>query len=333
MVFNNSEDRFALQTWAIIYYSLIIIVGVIGNLIVIVVILNSKYVRVISSTFNTILFSLAVTDLLASISGLPFYLLLSRELKLPNSNGNVLCKMYIGFCSPFLFMNISQFLLLAITLERKNVLKLGLVALQRPRVSVTLKYIAVSILCATIIQAPSALGLTYTTNIDEATIGNYCYYSYQQKWMPYAIYTLILLVQSIIPFTIIFVSFKAMSKAIEQANKALVPFLQGYKGDIRSKIETVKRREKTLRLLKLMVLFFVLCLLPNHLLFVVTHFTSVGDSIKWNSSVYQLCILLWETNSCINPILYCFCSKDFRKSTYRLYDRLFPNNTVQNKQL
>lgn len=323
---NNTTDirkkSFQMEVWAVVWHSIILVVGVTGNLIVIIVISRSKYLRWRKSVFNMLLLTLALTDILSSVSGLPYYLLLSQTFHMSLENGRVFCKIYIGFFSPFLFLNTSQYILVSITLERKKVLLDTFKNIRSNHGVASLKYVLISILLASIIQFLISSEIQYVGKDDDITptIGNNCFKE-KQEISSVLIYPIVAILQTILPFTIMFISLRQMVTTIEKTvENGLQPFLSTYTKKYIKNLTLLQRKEKTIKMLKLVVVAFLICLLPNHIFLLFTYYMKKNSpSLAWNSVYYQACMLLWATNSCINPLLYFFYSKEFRNYAYRVF--------------
>lgn len=73
-----------------------------------------------------------------------------------------------------------------------------------------------------------------------------------------------------------------------------------------------KQKLKSIATMRLVVVAFFLCILPNHVLYLAS-LAGVGG-LGWNTEISQVGVLIRFTNSCINPLLYSFMSQKFRKN-------------------
>ena len=73
----------------------------------------------------------------------------------------------------------------------------------------------------------------------------------------------------------------------------------------------LERKTNAIAVWKIVILVFIVCIVPNKVLYCVFHFVKI-HALRWNSVPFQIGMLLRFTNSCINPFLYNFLSKEFR---------------------
>lgn len=94
-------------------------------------------------------------------------------------------------------------------------------------------------------------------------------------------------------------------------------FLQGFR--------LVRERKRVAWILLLLALLFAACWLPHSILNLLL---DTGDftETKW---LMPYCILLGHANSAINPIIYCFMTRNFRRSVKELVFRTRNNFTTR----
>ncbi|XP_073238398.1 neuropeptide FF receptor 1-like isoform X2 [Porites lutea] len=80
---------------------------------------------------------------------------------------------------------------------------------------------------------------------------------------------------------------------------------------------TAKAKGKVIRMLIMVVVFYFLCFLPYHCTFLWIEFGG-GDSYKGIWLLLSYCHVLVYSNSAVNPVLYGFLSKQFRRGFVRL---------------
>ena len=71
-------------------------------------------------------------------------------------------------------------------------------------------------------------------------------------------------------------------------------------------------RRKVARMLVILAILFAICWMPSHLLSLYLDFAS-PEAAKLGIQILPFCILFGHANSALNPILYCFMNKSFRR--------------------
>ncbi|XP_072309601.1 relaxin-3 receptor 1 [Eucyclogobius newberryi] len=97
---------------------------------------------------------------------------------------------------------------------------------------------------------------------------------------------------------------------------------------------SANRRAKVTKSVKIVVLSFFLCWLPNQALTVwgiliklnVVHFSY--EYYTTQVYVFPLSVCLAHSNSCLNPILYCLMRREFRKALRKLFWRMTSPNVT-----
>ncbi|XP_028411765.1 neuropeptide FF receptor 1-like [Dendronephthya gigantea] len=74
----------------------------------------------------------------------------------------------------------------------------------------------------------------------------------------------------------------------------------------------VKRRKAALKMLLIVVVTYAVCVLPNHIIFLLWDFHHVPLEPKSIMALNYMTLLLWA-NSMINPIIYCAQSSDYAR--------------------
>ena len=303
----STNTSFQFQIWEAIWYGCITLFGVIGNVIVVVVMLASKKIKR-TSTFNILVFSLAVADLLASITSFPIYFLGTNVFHHPTGNlGNWMCKLIIGSLITFWMMDASTYLLVYIAFERHRVVLYPLLLLTNS-VKNTLLKVALIFFAAFLVHfLPRVFGMVYKSS--ESSYGNFCDYSFTNT-MTITVDLVIFVMDTLIPFALMVICFWRISSSVKKANS----FFKGSQFAVhqhKSKHNLIlDRQTKTIKTMRIVVFAFIFCILPNRLLFFLSLFVK---SLGKNSVVYQVFVLLRFSNSLVNPAVYSLYSREFRR--------------------
>ena len=313
--------NFELRTWEVVCYSLILVIGVLGNTTVILVIRksgSSSRHRFRDVPFNVYLMALAIVDLALSVICLPVYIMSTNVFPHPTGvRGDVFCKLITGNLPQFWLAGVSIYLLVVISFERYA-------AISKPfetRLGTTMKtyvYIGLAWFFGLARELPVLVGIRYTAT--EATVGTSCYY-----WPSYLanafIYSFLFISEYLLPAVIFFINFYRIKKRLNQLDSTLKTAL----GDKRQRVIIMKSKKRTIRIVFVLLVSFLICWTPNNIMYLLFQFGDVSK-VVWSSDYYQFGIILGFSSCCLNPFLYAFQSKDFRSHCGKVFRKIFKLN-------
>ena len=306
---NHIMVEFPFRVWEFLWYLCIFIVGTIGNSLVIIVIVRSQRIDCGALT-NILILTLAIVDMMISIIGLPIYILQTDLFYPKPDHGNLAC-FFVNF-PQFWLLDVVIYLLTAISLERRKAIVDPLSVLDtRPKWQIALIFICCFSLAA-LVQTPTITGAKYT--IRYASVGNYCGYSYTHIQST-IIYFVVLALETVIPMVVILFCFRHIWVKLKESDDIIKNAMTAYQNDrnFEQKKNTIlERKRNAIKVWKIVILVFIVCIIPNNVLFCIFQFVKT-HAVRWNSVAYQIGLLLRFTNACINPFLYNFLSKEFRK--------------------
>ncbi|XP_046855191.1 neuropeptide FF receptor 2-like [Xenia sp. Carnegie-2017] len=310
--------KFDLQIWELVCYCLICLFGLLGNSIVIYVIRKSgmspKH-RFRHVPFNVYLMNLAIVDLALSVICLPVYVMSTSAFPHPTGvNGDVFCKLVTGNLPQFWLAGVSIYILVIISFERLN-------AIAKPfqiRVTTSRKtiiHIALAWFFALLRELPVLVGIRYTAT--NATVGASCYY-----WPSYEvnafIFSCLFVSEYLAPAIIFFINFYRIRKRMICLNGTLKFALVNE----RQRVKIMQSKEKTIRVVLLVLVSFLILWTPNNIMYFLFQFANVSK-VTWSSNYYQLGIILGFSSSCLNPFLYAFQSRKFRNQCKAVFLETF----------
>ncbi|XP_006801533.1 chemokine-like receptor 1 isoform X1 [Neolamprologus brichardi] len=268
-----------IQTASIVIYCLIIIVGTLGNALVIYV-TGFKMKKTVDSVW---FLNLAIADFLF-IAFLIFSIIsLSQSHQWPF--GQFMCKLntFVSVVNMFA----SVFILTAMSLDR--CLSIWVVVwAHNKRTVCKARLICVGIwVIAAVCSTPYA---TFRTVL-ERNGAHYCSYSHEQKW---SLHIFRFLMGFVIPFLVIFVSYVAIG--------------------IRAMRMSRTRRRRSRRIIFSIIFAFFICWLPFHICnFIELKHMTNPKTLAIVRIMGPLTVSLAFLNSCLNPILYVFMCEEFIK--------------------
>ena len=325
---------FSLRYWELVWYSVILFTGALGNLLVCLAFCKSGS-EFRGTPFNKLLCSLAIADVLLALTVLPNYLLSTPIFNHPHGIwGDVMCKTITGDFLPFYFSNVSEYSLLMICIERLQSVQIFQSTKQND--SLRRRRIWPSVVTAWsipfLLEGPRAIYVLEYKRKQKPIIGNFCTFSWgSEPALSAKIYGCIILVSyGLIPLIIFTYSFYTIRKCLLREEKRMSApmqgngFSDGYSYYLCWK--TVQRRKKTAKILMIVTAVFVVCWMPKHIMFCIINYVghTNHNKLTWNSPVYQIGLLIGFTGSCINPFLYAWQSREFRRHSNRALKSLLP---------
>ncbi|XP_043541921.1 relaxin-3 receptor 1-like [Chiloscyllium plagiosum] len=286
-------------------YSVTCAMGILGNLLVLYLI--QGFNRQSPSTINRFVFNLALTDF-HFVLVLPFW---AAEIVLDHiwPFGLAMCKLVLFVT--VLNMYASVFFLTAMSVSRYC----SMVQTLRPGRT---PFRPCMVKCVILAIWLTAIAVTLPLTIYSQTVNIYGDELCIQKF-PAGQYFLAfqhiqrILLTFIIPLTVITVCYLL-----------LIRFLHHHK----LSGNNAKRQSKVTKSVILLIMSFLLCWLPNHVI------TCWGVLVKlelvhWSRAYYithtyihPFTICLAYTNSCLNPIIYCLMRREFREAMKNVFQRI-----------
>ncbi|XP_023317590.1 neuropeptide CCHamide-1 receptor-like [Trichogramma pretiosum] len=289
-------------------FACILIVGVVGNGVLMITICRHANMRNVP---NTYVLSLAIGDLLVILTCVPFTFMVYVTDSWPF--GLLLCK--LSECAKDISIGVSVFTLTALSADRFFAIvdpmrKLhatggGRRATRFTKIVASLIWL-LAIFCAT----PASFSYLRAFRVNKNVTFLTCY-PYPDEFgpgYPRIIVICRLCIFYFIPLSIIGVFYILMARHLLQSTRNIPGELQG-------QIRQIKARKKVAKMVMAFVAIFAICFLPQHV-FMMWFYLNPNAESEYNAFWHSFRILgfcLAFMNSCINPIaLYCV-SGTFRK--------------------
>ena len=313
----------ALHQREIASFSMISILGFIGNLVVCIVMLTGgKKLR--SVPFNVYITSLAATDLTLAVVGIPIYIASKSSFPHPSgNNGNLFCKLVTGNLIPFWLAGSSVYILVLISFERYYAIRDPFLARTRTTSRKTVIAITSALLLGLVVQIPVIVGVEYTK--ENATISNYCTYKWKDKSATFFVYLSSLTFQYLIPAGIFVLNFIRIRKCLVNLDDVLKR-QSGYRLGKKNQ-GAIKQKRRTIKTVFIIVVAFFVCWTPNTIMFFVFQYAG-ASSLAANSSIFEVSVVLAFSSAWVNPMLYSFQSTEFRKHCKKLAFKAYNFLTV-----
>uniref|UniRef100_A0A8D9E628 Thyrotropin-releasing hormone receptor n=1 Tax=Cacopsylla melanoneura TaxID=428564 RepID=A0A8D9E628_9HEMI len=299
-----------------IFQSIILIVGLLGNIMVVSVVYKIKSMR---TPTNCYLVSLSIADLMVLIAALPIELVAYYQEKYTWLWGNYGCKLSVFL--QYLGINASSLNLIAFTVERyiaicKPMLAHRICTLNRAR------KILIYVWTFAVIYSSPWLYLTETHQIDGAAGRERCDFKLPRSYYLVYFFTDII-VFYVIPLVltcilyILIVHTLLSSKNIKR-NKGRLINQPGNLTNVKHHQIKNNSRAQVVKMLAAVVIVFATLWLPYRLMLVYNSFAAMLNHPKfmdlWFIMFAKTCVFI---NSAINPILYNSMSTKFRRAFAR----------------
>ncbi|XP_022236286.1 allatostatin-A receptor-like [Limulus polyphemus] len=280
-----------------ILFGIIVIVGLIGNSLVVVVVIFNPPMR---STTNLLIINLAVADLLFIIFCVPFT---AWDYALPYwPFGDIWCRIvqYLVIVCAYA----SIYTLVLMSLDR-------FMAVVHPITSMSIRieknaYIAITVTWSLILlaclPALSAHGeVSYNVGSNR-----YSMCVFLQEGFSYPAYQISFFLSSyVVPLVLIFCLYLLMLKRLW--------FHVGLGG--KASAESHKSKKRITRMVVVVVVIFAVCWFPIQIVLLLKSLDQYQMKLRPERVVFQVVShILAYMNSCVNPILYAFLSDNFRKA-------------------
>ncbi|XP_021029010.1 C-C chemokine receptor 1-like protein 1 [Mus caroli] len=278
-------------------YCLVFIIGVIGNVLVVLVLIQHKRLRNMTSIY---LFNLAISDLVF-LSTLPFWV--DYIMKGDWIFGNAMCKFVSGFY--YLGLYSDMFFITLLTINRYLAVVHVVFSLRARTVTFGIISSIITWVLAALVSIP-------------------CLYVFKSQ-MEFTYHTC----RAILPrkSLIRFLRFQALTMNILGLILPLLAMIICY-----TRIINVlhrrpnKKKAKAMRLIFVITLLFFLLLTPYYLAAFVSAFEDVLFTPSClRSQQVDLSLMITEalayTHCCVNPVIYVFVGERFRKYLWQLFRR------------
>ncbi|XP_038045876.1 allatostatin-A receptor-like [Patiria miniata] len=306
--------------WLRIFNTTVGIVGILGNGLVCLVI---GKVSSMQTRTNALIFHQAVVDLLGSLM-----ILLQSEAPIPdpvpnNALGWVVCHVWYSRFPLFLLYVISTFSLLSLTMERYFAIvhpfKYQVAFAKRPRLKVGVVIAACWIIGAVI----NSYVLT-TFNVQSGR----CVSSVANRSKVIGGLTAVL--QYIVPVAVMLFAYIRISVELRRgaarvgpAPANVGPAAGASTADGNAQPEgmmesLLRARRNTFKMLLIVFITFLVCWTPNQVIYLLFN---LGWKLSFDEWYFLLSVAMVAANSCVNPAIYAFKYRQFRKGLREVFCR------------
>jgi len=301
-IWGNFQDIVAIVVP--IFFSIVVVVGFCGNLLVILVVLLNKQMR---NTTNLLILNLAVGDLLFIICCVPFT---ATTYASPEywPFGDYWCKV-VQFLIYFTAL-VSIYTLVLMSLDRY-------LAVVYPIESITLRTEAnckIAISATWIICAVAGSPLIFANGVDVSEVGSksFCVFLDNQtlpfipqewdlRWRQDAFNIGFFVGGYLFPLILIIILYTIMLNRL---------WKQGPGGH--ASAESIRNKKRVVKMVLIVIIIFAFWWLPIQVILVLRSLKMYPINVT-SITIQIISLLFAYSNSCVNPILYAFLSEPFRR--------------------
>lgn len=283
----------AVQIIFYIFYSVIFVLGIFGNILVSYIVCSNKAMQTVTNMF---IMNLAFSDIILCIMAVPFtpmYSFIGKWIF-----GRVICHLvpYVQASSVY----VSTLTLTAIAIDRYFVIIHPF--RQRMKLSTCTAIILGIWFFSMVITLPYGIYMNILDN------GKYCEENWPVENIEQFFGCFTIIMQCVVPFCIIAFCYICISIRLNRRAKSR----PGTKSARKEELDR-ERKRRTNRMLIAMVTIFGICWLPWNVINLIHDFAESRDSWPYFHLCFFLAHLMAMSSTCYNPFLYAWLNENFRK--------------------
>ena len=300
---DENGEPFALKMVLRLCFVIVFVIGLCGNLLVCIVMIQQRRMRTVMNCFTL---NLAISDLIIIVIYVP-----SQYAAYENNQnwpfGNAGCRLTYSIVPASLSASIGT--MLAISCERFR----GIVFPFKPRL--TLTTVRRIILIIWIVSITTALPLMIIAGTIRKGNNTFCDELWRNPASSRFYWVAMFVLQYVLPLIIMSILYGVAGWKLQKRSKFLSRNSRGRAGSINYNVEIARQRQsqKITKMLVALILIYSFCMLPQH---VVYFWSTYGTLREWKYFLYVFRIsnVFTMANSALNSIVYGTLQTDFRKA-------------------
>ncbi|XP_041474421.1 QRFP-like peptide receptor [Lytechinus variegatus] len=302
-------------SWSVILQLISAILGILGNLLVIVVLFNR---RKKNRSTDTLISCLAVADFLTSVMLIPN----PSPTYIPNTwLGELYCRFVFTQSLLWASITASTYLLISISVERY----IAVVYPLHVKRLITRRRISNLICLIWILSVLSLLFVFFVHSVDAFT--NKCKEQYLNRYTKLIIAYYWFCLRLVVPcFAMLITQVLIARKLSHQSNNAQGMTTHLSKSNPMPSLHIVAR-ERILKMMVIVILVYFICWTPNQIAYLGYNIGWVPESYL-NSDLHSMLTVLGFYNSCANPIIYAVRYPEFKEALKDMVTRNSERNNA-----
>ena len=296
---SSGEFEDILMVVITVFFTFIVILGLVGNILVIIVVVSNQQMR---NTTNLLIINLAFADLFFIIICVPFTAVGYNMPVWPF--GSVLCKIYQYTINVTAYASVYTLVLMSLDRYLAVVHPIRSMTLRTVRHCSLVIIISWIIICVVNIPCYLEYDLVPYQFYNEPRSKCLNVKAVDDVYYAKLFTAFFFAFAFVLPLTLVIILYGAMIRRL----------LRGVRG---TSGEVNRGKKRVTKMIISVVAAFTICWIPFHVVQIVNYFGGVAlDRYFVVSQIVSTCVAYM--NSCINPILYAFLSDNFRKSFRKL---------------
>ncbi|XP_037376146.1 C-C chemokine receptor type 1 [Talpa occidentalis] len=286
-------------------YSLVFVIGLVGNMLVVLVLMQYKRLKSMTSIY---LLNLAISDLL-SLFTLPFWI--DYKLKDNWVFGDAMCKFLSGLYDIGLYSEI--FFIILLTVDRYLAIVHAVFALRARTVTFGIISSIIIWVLAILASIPDFYFSKTQWELTHYTCSSYFHYESSSQWKQFQALKLNIL-GLVLPLLVMIVCYTGIIKILLKRPN--------------------EKKAKAVRLIVVIMIIFFLFWTPYNLTVFVSafqdvFFTDECEQSKQLDLAMQVTEMIAYTHCCVNPVIYAFVGERFRKYLHQLFHRFLASRLAK----
>lgn len=298
--YENPISNKAVQAIFCVIYTIIFVLGLLGNVLVCFVVIRNKAMQTVTNLFIS---NLALSDILLCIFAVPFTPLYTFRGNW--SWGSLLCHImpFAQGCS----VHISTLTLMSIAIDRFFVIIYPF----RPRMKIETCLIVIIMIWifAITVTMPYAIFMTYY----DLGIGRYCEETWPTEDIRRIFGSVTSILQFVLPFIVIAFCYTCVSFKLNDRAKAKAASKNSRKEELDK-----NRKRRTNQMLIAMVTIFGLSWLPLNIINLCNDYYMYAIHLRYYYLVFFMGHVIAMSSTCYNPFIYAWMNENFRKEFKQL---------------
>lgn len=296
----NVIDNKVVQAIFCVVYTIIFVLGILGNMLVCYVVIRNRAMQTVTNLFIT---NLALSDILLCIFAVPFTPLYSFRGSW--NFGSLLCHMmpFAQGCSVY----ISTLTLMSIAIDRFFVIIYPFKP--RMKVETCISVIMMIWTFSVTVTMPYAIFMTYY----DLPYGKYCEETWPSESLRRIFGSATSFLQFVLPFFVIAFCYTCVSFKLSDRAKAKAASKNSRKEEIDK-----SRKRRTNQMLIAMVTIFGLSWLPLNMINLCNDFYMYAIHLEFYFLIFFISHVIAMSSTCYNPFIYAWMNENFRKEFKQL---------------
>ena len=278
-------------------FSVLLTTDLVGNTLVILIILNNRSMK---TAMNYLLLNLAVADMMVGVFFAPKVLFLSTFTHPTGTAGDVLCKLITEPTIAWLASLASAFSIVLVAVERYS----AIVHPYSIRHRITKRKLKVLVPACWVVATVVLLPSFYASHYDDDS--KLCIVTFLERWQHVSYSFLWLIVAYIVPVGVMLVLYARVIYSLwfkKNSSNA-------------SRLVVINKRKRITKAMITVGFVYIVCCLPTPILYLIQSFDPY--MISKDDPHFKIAFCFRVLNYSVNPLIYTFQSKEFRKYLKKL---------------